>query len=117
MLKKGGVRCGDIIWTEFNPSVGHEFQDKRPALVIQSNQQLSKSNLVTVMPITSNINNRTFDDILIQPDKVNKLNRTSVVKVYAIVSCDYQRLIGKVGMVSREIMEQTKKYLKKHFGV
>ena len=53
MFKKVEVNYGDVIWTQFDPSVGHEFQDKRPALVIQSNASLLKSNL-TLVPLTGN---------------------------------------------------------------
>ncbi len=117
MLAKGEVKCGDILWTQFNQSVGHEFQDKRPALVIQSNRQLAKSNLATVIPITSNISNKTADDIHIKPDIVNNLRYDSVIKVYDIISCDYQRFFGKIGTVDDGVMEKIKVYLKRHFNI
>ena len=72
-MQKGDLEFGDIVWTEFDPSVGHEFQNKRPAIVIQSDEQLQKSNLVTVIPLTANTGNRTTDDILISADFQNKL--------------------------------------------
>lgn len=117
MHEKGEVKKGDIIWVQFNPSVGHEFQDKRPAVVIQSNQQLAKSNLVTVMPITSNVSNKTAYDILIEPNIKNHLKYPSIIKVYNIISCDYQRFFGKIGVVEEEVMEKIKAYLKRHFGI
>ena len=117
MLKKGEVKYGDILWVQFDPSVGHEFQDKRPALVIQADRQIMKSNLVTVVPITSNKANKTSDDIVVEPDSDNGLRHTSVIKVYDIVSCDYQRLIGRIGVVSSELSEQVRQYLKRHFDI
>lgn len=117
MLTKGEVNYGDIIWTQFDPSVGHEFQDKRPALVIQSDEFLAKSNLVTVVPLTGNIKNKMADDIIIDPDDKNNLRSISVIKVYDIVSWDYQRMIGKIGKASEKIMAEIKQYLKKYFGL
>ena len=117
MLKKGEVKYGDILWVQFDPSVGHEFQDKRPALVIQSDRQIMKSNLVTVMPITSNGANKTGDDIIVEPNRKNGIRRASIVKVYDIISCDYQRLIGKIGVAGPELLEEIKQYLKRHFGI
>ncbi len=117
MLKKGEVKSGDIIWTQFNPSVGHEFQDKRPALVIQTDRQLAKSNLATVMPITANILNKMVDDVLVEPNIKNSLRCVSVIKVYDIISCDYQRFFGKIGVIEDEVMDKIKEYLKRHFGI
>ncbi len=51
-------KFGDIYWVDFSPSIGHEFQSKRPAIIIQSETQSKKSNLVTTMPLTANTNNR-----------------------------------------------------------
>ncbi len=101
----------------FNPSVGHEYQGKRPALVIESSRQIKKSNLITVAPLTSNLNNKTFDDIIIKKDSRNKLIKDSVIKVYEISSFDYSRLINRIGAVNQEVMEQIKNYLKKHFDI
>lgn len=117
MFKKGEVSCGDVVWTQFDPSVGHEFQDKRPALVIQSDVTLIKSNLITLVPLTGNQRNKTADYIIIEPDNENNLRGTSVIKVYDIVSHDYSRITGKIGVASEKVMEELKKYLKKHFGI
>ncbi|MBU0597150.1 type II toxin-antitoxin system PemK/MazF family toxin [Patescibacteria group bacterium] len=117
MLKKGEVKYGDILWTQFDPSVGHEFQDKRPAIVIQTDEQLSKSNLVTLIPLTGNLKNKLVDDIVIEPDNRNNLRGASIVKVYDIVSHDYERITGKIGVVAEKIMTEIKQYLQKHFGI
>lgn len=116
MLTKAEVKYSDIFWIQFSPGVGHEFQDKRPAIVIQTNEQITRSNLLTVMPLTGKIHNKLADDIIIEPDQQNNLRRTSIVKVYNIESCDYQRVIGKIGVASEKVMIEIKQYLKIHFG-
>ena len=48
---------GDLIWINFNPTVGHEPQKKRPAVVVSCgyfNNVLSS--LTVVCPITSTVN-------------------------------------------------------------
>jgi mRNA interferase MazF len=117
MFKKSEIKYGDILWVEFDPSVGHEFQDKRPALVIQTNKQLLKSNLITFVPFTTNIKNKMSDDIFIEPDNDNNLRSSSIIKVYDIVSFDFQRVHGKIGKASENIMLEMKEYLKIHFGL
>lgn len=117
MFTKGEIKYGDILWTQFSPSIGHEFQDKRPALVIQTDRQLAASNLVTVMPLTGNVKNKMKDDIVVEPDSENNLRSTSIVKVYNIASCDYQRIAGKIGKCGEDITNKVKNYLQIHFGL
>ena len=47
---------GDIIAVDFEPSVGHEPNKYRPALVVSSNTFNTRSSLTAVCPITS-VNN------------------------------------------------------------
>ncbi|WP_165173462.1 type II toxin-antitoxin system PemK/MazF family toxin [Adlercreutzia sp. ZJ242] len=47
---------GDIIEVDFNPSVGHEPNKRRPALVISTDKFNLRSSLTAVVPITS-VNN------------------------------------------------------------
>jgi mRNA interferase MazF len=47
---------GDIVWVNFNPTFGHEPQNKRPALVVSGGSYNRLSNLTIVCPITTNDN-------------------------------------------------------------
>jgi len=42
----------DIVWIDFNPSLGHEIQKRRPALVLSHKGYSTMTNLVAVCPIT-----------------------------------------------------------------
>jgi len=117
MNSKINVKQGDLYLINFNPSVGHEYQGKRPAIVIQANIQIRKSNLITVIPLTSNLENCLNDDIIVRKNRTNRLISDSVIKVYNIISFDYKRLINKIGVADEIILNQVKDYLKKHFGV
>ncbi|MDD4271341.1 MAG: type II toxin-antitoxin system PemK/MazF family toxin [Patescibacteria group bacterium] len=111
------LKQGDLCLFNLNPSTGHEFNGKRPAVVVQSDRQIRRSSLVTVIPLTSNLGNRVDDDIVIASDDKNKLISDSVIKVYDIISLDYQRFINKIGRVDSDILASIKKYLKKHFEI
>jgi len=117
MINNQQVSCGDIFLVDFDPSAGHEFQKMRPALVIESDEQIKKSNLITVLPLTSNLDNQVDNDILIEVDGDNKLQFDSVIKVYGIMSFDYSRIVNYIGKASPEIMDKVKEYLKKHFNL
>lgn len=111
------ISHGDIYFVNFAPSVGHEFQGIRPAVVIQSNKQLAKSNLVTVMPLTSKINKAHRDDVLIKRTNVNGLFHDSAIKVHNIESFDQARFIGRIGKLGDDDLRKINNYLKIHFGI
>lgn len=117
MMIKGELSFGDLVWVKFDPSIGHEYQNKRPAIVVQSNQQLKKSNLVTVIPLTSKKDNRVIDDILIEANKENNLMSDSLIKVFCITSFDYTRFEKVIGKVNKNVINKIKDYLKKHFDI
>jgi len=60
---------GDIVEVSFNPSVGHEAQKKRPALVLGCDRFNHMSSLQIVAPITS-IDNRYPLHVEIEPGNV-----------------------------------------------
>lgn len=119
MIQRGALRFSDIVLTNFDPSIGHEFQGKRPAVVIETDAQLSQSTLATIMPITSNMGGGVGadDDIPLFPDAQNNLFSDSVIKVQYITSVDYDRFCKKIGRVDANTLAQIKLYLKKHFDI
>jgi len=116
MITKGDLEYGDLVWAEFDPSEGHEYKNWRPAIVIQTNSQLRKSNLATIIPLTSNLNNNG-DDILIKADGKNKLKNDSLAKVHYIATFDYRRFVKKCGSLGENDLQKIKTYLKLHFGL
>jgi len=47
------VRQGSIIKINFDPSIGSEQAGYRPAVVISNNFVISKTNIITICPITT----------------------------------------------------------------
>lgn len=113
------MKQGEIWMVDFNPSKGHEFQKERPAIIISSNNVIKYSNLITVLPITSNTDYCLDDDIKITKDNDNRLFIDSIIKVCHISSFDKNngRFIKKIGIANDYISEQIKKYLIKHFDI
>jgi mRNA interferase MazF len=114
-MKKGDLKYGDIVLVDFYPSIGHEYRGQRPAIVIEADKHIGMSNTVTIIPMTSNLENRLPDDILVSKDSNNNLACDSLIKVFSIASFDYQRFIKKIGRVDSDIIKLLKKYLIKHF--
>jgi len=116
-INKNSPKQGEIFLVNFNPSFGHEYQGKRPAIIIESEKQIRRTNLVTVVPLTSNLENKMADDILIVKNSDNRLINDSIIKVCNIYSFDYLRFINKIGVVDIKTMQWIKDYLKKHFDI
>lgn len=51
-------KLGDIVWINFNPSIGKEIQKKRPAIVVSSNDYNAATDMIAVCPITSTKNTK-----------------------------------------------------------
>jgi mRNA interferase MazF len=107
------------IWVIKYPedTAGHEYKKERPGLVIEADLQIQKTNVFTVVPLTSNLNNMTTDDILIKRDAENNLFRDSVLKIHHIQSFDSSRFIKGIGKINDNTLEKVKAYLKKHFDL
>ena len=97
-------------------SVGHEYYNDRPALIIMADSLISAVNVVTIMPLSSSGNSHR-DDIVIKKDINNRLYEDSIIKVHHIISYDKSRFIHKIGEADIKIVKEVGNYIKKHFGI
>lgn len=109
---------GDIYFIEFGPSKGHEYEKLRPAIVL-TNQDNSKAlNIITCVPLSSKLNNKSPDDIIIKKDLTNNLITDSIIKMHHLTACDpsirFKKFIGKV---TPEKLNEIKQILKKMFSI
>lgn len=98
-------------------NIGHEYKKERPAIIIQSDKQIQKSNVYTVVPFTSNLSNRVSDDILVKEDDENGLYKDSLLKMHHIQTFDQARFMKYIGVIKKDIIEQVKDYLRIHFDL
>ncbi len=98
------------IWLiNFDPAFGHEFQKTRPGLIIENNFYIPKFELLTIIPISSKIDNLYILDVLIPKTKQNRLMKDSILKVKQINSFDKRRFIKFIGICEEDTFEQVKK--------
>jgi mRNA interferase MazF len=100
---------GQIWLVNFDPSFGHEYQKVRPALIIQHDKYITSSQLLTVIPISSQTSKFTELDILLKKDLINRLMKDSLVKIKQISSFDKRRFIKFIGVVNHQTLEQVDK--------
>ena len=58
--------AGDIVWTDFNPTLGREQAGRRPALVVSPALFSEQTGFAIVCPITSRV--RPFPTSVVLPD-------------------------------------------------
>ena len=108
---------GQIWLINFDPSFGHEYKRIRPALIIQDDRYIVKSNLLTIIPISSQINKKTELDILVKKDFQNRLMMDSLIKTKQISSFDKTRCIKLIGSINKLILESVDKNLRLFLGL
>lgn len=74
---------GDIVWTDFDPSAGHEQAHHRPAIVLSPEPFNRQIKLALVAPITSRVRGHGFE-VAIDTTKTN-----GVVLCQQVKTIDY----------------------------
>jgi mRNA interferase MazF len=97
---------GQLWLVNFDPSVGHEYQKIRPALVIQQSRYIPLSHLLTVIPLSSQTTKSVACDLLIPKDSQNRLMKDSLLKTFQISSFDKSRFIKYIGYLHTALMKQ-----------
>lgn len=108
---------GDIYLVQFEPSIGHEYQGRRPGIIAQDENISKISPLISVIPITSRVSKIHSLDISIQKDEKNRLSEDSIIKTYHISSFGRSRFLFKIGKAGSPTIRQVRGYLRRHFGL
>lgn len=93
-------RRGEIYLVEFDPTVGHEIQKTRPAVVIQNDISNRYSPITIVAAISSQFSDPPFPREVIVETVESGLTKRSAVIVNQIRSVDRRRLGKKIGRLS-----------------
>lgn len=112
------IKQGQIIFTNFDPSFGHEYRKARPALVISSDSLLKKSNLITCLPLTKKIRRvNKASDVLVEKSSKNRLFSNSVIKTQHICTFDKRRCLNFIGSLEKELLRVVKSKLIQNLGL
>ena len=107
---------GEIYLVCLDPTVGSEINKTRPAVIISNDINNKVAHTVTVIPITSNVQNiYPFEAFL--PSEDTGLVKNSKAKCNQIRTIDKKRLIRPLGRVSHERLEEIEKALLIHLGI
>ncbi|MDP3259370.1 MAG: type II toxin-antitoxin system PemK/MazF family toxin [Thermodesulfovibrionales bacterium] len=103
---------GDIYLVEIPASGGHEQQGVRPAIVVQTSENIDRVPTVLIVPFTTQIKASNFPfAFVVEPDTANNLTSTSVVLVFQLRAIDKKRLKGRIGSLNSDDMQTLKQNL------
>ena len=108
---------GDIWLVDFDPSVGHEYQKVRPALIIESDSYLPLGNLITVVPISSQLGKSTLLDVLLPKTSANRLVSDSLVKTRQVSTFDKRRFIKYIGRCQSDVLQTVSRNISQYLDL
>jgi mRNA interferase MazF len=105
-------RRGEIYLVSFDPTVGHEIQKTRPAVVIQNDVSNQHSPITIVAAISSQFSDPPFPrEVVIAPEESGLPKRSAVI-ANQIRSVDRLRLRKRLGRLSSPSMERVDEAIK-----
>ncbi len=101
------INQGDIFWVNLKEPSGSESGYRHPHVVIQNNLfNQSRINTVVVCALTSNLKRaKAPGNVLLNKGEAN-LPKKSVVNISQIFTVNKSDLSGKIGVLSRERLNQ-----------
>ncbi|MEW6068161.1 MAG: type II toxin-antitoxin system PemK/MazF family toxin [Nitrospirota bacterium] len=105
---------GDIYLVEIPASGGYEQQGVRPAIIVQTSENIEKVPTVLVVPFTTQIKAANFPfTFIVKPDSSNNLTSTSVALAFQLRAIDKKRLKKKLGNLNSDDIQVLKQNLEK----
>ena len=103
-------RRGDVWLVSLDPTVGHEIQKTRPAVIVTSNLYNRENWVVVVVPLTSHAT-AEYDQVLVLPPE-SGLTASSVTLPDQLRAVDRMRLVRKIGRLKPSSMAKLDRSLK-----
>jgi len=111
------IKRGEIWIVNLNPTIGHEINKSRPALIIQNDIGNKYSPTTIIAPITSQNLDKIYPiEVLLTKDN-SKLEKTSKVLLNQIRVVDKERIVKKRGRLDEETLFKVDTAIKISLGL
>ncbi len=106
-----GVRRGDVVVANLDPTIGVEIKKTRPVIVLSNDSINQFSQLVVVVPLTKNTAYLSPSHALI-PKGVARLELASKAVTEQVKALDKRRLVKRLGSLTPSLLAQVERALK-----
>ncbi len=107
------MKRGDVYFIDLDPTIGREIKKTRPAVIISSDINNTNSDVITVVPITSNVS-RIFPFEV----RLKSLEKECKAQCNQIRSVSKQRIKGKkIADLSNSEIKLLEQALKLHLSL
>lgn len=110
------IKRGELWLVDLEPASHRELHKKRPALIISDNSIQETTPYVIIIPTSSQVPKTIGVEMVLVGEKEG-LDKPSVLLPLFIRSIDQERLVGKIGKVSDEILAQIEDAIKIVLGI
>lgn len=107
------IKRGEVWLANLDPTVGGEIQKTRPVVVVSNDTNNQYNSVVTVLPITSNVE-RVFTFEVYIPKAMANLPKDSKAKADQIRTLDKSRLVKRLGTLPQSIVVLVDAAIKRH---
>lgn len=118
MLKslKGYPKRGHFYTADLDPSFGREIHKKRPILIISNNKSNKETPYIVAIP-TSSIIPRVISAEMVYLGKPKGFDKESVLLPLFIRNIDKDRLMKRIGIISKNKMQEVEEALRLVLGL
>ena len=106
-----GVKRGDVVIANLDPTIGVEIKKTRPVIVLSNDSINQFSQLVVVVPLTKNTAHLSPSHAII-PKGVARLTFASKVVTEQIKAVDKRRLVKRLGTLTPGLLAEVERALK-----
>lgn len=113
-------RRGSIWLVNFDPSVGTEIRNTRPALIISPTDFNNVRSKVTLLPISlTKVKAKTIKPVAVEvkPNSTNGLTIDSIVIAIEPNTFDKKRLVKYLGILEKDLLNKVESIFQKFFEV
>ncbi len=111
-----GVKRGDVVVANLDPTIGVEIKKRRPVIVLSNDSINRFSQLVVVVPLTKNTAHLSPSHAVI-PKGIAHLTFASKAVTEQVKAVDKRRLIKRLGSLSSSLLAQVEGALKNTFAL
>lgn len=104
------MKRGELWIVDLEPGFGREMHKKRPALIISADEIHQFSSDIVIIPASSRVPPSLGSDIVVINEETG-VTKPSVLVPLLIRSVDKNRLIKKIGVVSKETIKDVEQAL------